>query len=133
MARRDARIPIADSAELRSITRFGEPSGRCIAVDLQPGHAQTCDPVGFDRTLPGEEFLYRQLVAVANFLETDGAAAHRVDHHRLAPGHPAFRVGWRQIDRGGASARQDFASKQLVQPNVVVHDRNIYEETLRKP
>ena len=56
----------------------------------------------FDLTPLDEEFLYRQLVAAANFLETDGAATHRIDHHRLAPGDPAFCVARWQVDDGGA-------------------------------
>src|SRR5437016_4549177 len=83
----------AGAAEQRSVTRFGKPGGGSVAVDLQPGHAQTCDPVSFDGTPPSEEFFYRQLVAAANFFESDGAAAHCIDDHRLAPGDPAFRVG----------------------------------------
>ena len=109
-------------AEKRSKTRFGQPRGGRITIDLQSGHPQTRDPVGIDRALPSEEFFYGKLIAAANFFQTDGAAAHRIDHHCLAPGYPALRVGRRQIDRGGAGARQNFISKQFIQLNVVVYD-----------
>src|ERR1700736_3800219 len=116
-----------------SVAGFGQPSGRGVAVDLQPGDAQTRDAVGFDRALPRKEFLYRELVASANFLETDGAAAHGIDDHGLTPGDPAFGVRGRQVNDGGAGARQDLAPKQIVQPNVVVHRGTINLETLKNP
>src|SRR6266404_2195150 len=117
--------------ERGSVAGFSQPGGRGVAVDLQPGDAQTCDPVGFDRALPGEEFLYRELVASANFIETDGAAAHGIDDHGLTPGDPAFGVRGRQVDDGGAGARQGLAPKEIVQPNVVVHRGTINLKTLK--
>jgi hypothetical protein len=54
--------------------------------------------VGVDRTLPREEFFYRQLVSSADFLKAYLANAHSVDDHSLAPGHPTFCVGGRQLD-----------------------------------
>jgi hypothetical protein len=117
--------------ERGSVAGLGQPSGRGVAVDLQPGDAQTRDPVVFDRALPGEELLYRELVASANFLEADSAAAHGVDDHGLTPGDPAFRVRGRQVNYGGAGARQDLAPKQIVQPNVVVHGGTINLDTLK--
>jgi hypothetical protein len=121
------------AAEKSSKTRFGQPRGRSVAIYLQSGHPQTRDPVGIDRALPSEEFFYGQLIAAANFLQTDGAAAHGIDYHRLAPGDPALRVGRRQIHRGGAGARENFVSKQFVQLNVVVHGGIVEREILRKP
>src|SRR6266851_9158581 len=43
----------------RSVARFAQTGGRAVAVDLQPGNAQTRNPVRFDRVLPGEEFFNR--------------------------------------------------------------------------
>jgi hypothetical protein len=51
--------------------------------------------VGVDRTLPGEEFFYRQLVSSADFLKAYHASAHRVDDYGLAPDYPAFCIGGR--------------------------------------
>jgi hypothetical protein len=62
------RLLTASGAEKSSITRFGQPSGRSVAIDLQSGHSQTRDPVGIDSALPSEEFFYGKLVAAANFL-----------------------------------------------------------------
>jgi hypothetical protein len=54
--------------------------------------------MGVDRTLPREEFFYRQLVSSADFLKAYRASAHSIDDYRLAPGHPAFCIGRRQIE-----------------------------------
>src|SRR5215472_18700531 len=54
--------------------------------------------VGIDRTLPREEFFYRQLVSSADFLKAYHASAHRADDYRLAPGYPAFCIGGRQVE-----------------------------------
>ena len=74
----------ASGAEKSSITRFGQPSRRCIAIDLQSGHPQTRDPVGIDSALPCKEFFYGKLITAANFLQTDGAATHRANFLRDA-------------------------------------------------
>ena len=93
----------------------------------------TRDPVGIDRALPSEEFFYGQLITAANFLQTDSAATHGIDYHRLAPGDPALGVGRRQIRRAVVGARENFVLKQLVQLNVVVHGGIVEREILRKP
>lgn len=120
-------------AEKSSKARFGQPSGRSVAIYLYSGHPQARDPMGIDRALPSEEFFYGQLITAANFFQTDGAAAHGIDYHRLSPGDPALRVGRRQIHCGGAGARENFVSKQLVQLNVVVHGGIVERDILRKP
>jgi hypothetical protein len=60
--------------------------------------------------LPGVEFLYRQLVSSADFLEANHASAHSVDDYGFAPGHPAFCIGGRQVEiarfRAGAMQRK---------------------------
>ena len=50
------------------------------------------------RALPSEELFDRQLVAAANFLETDRALAHRVNNYCLALRDPTFGRGRRQVD-----------------------------------
>src|SRR5215469_8718114 len=54
--------------------------------------------MGVDRTLPREEFFYRQLVSSADFLKAYHAGAYRTDDSGFAPGHPAFCIGGRQIE-----------------------------------
>jgi len=49
--------------------------------------------VGIDRALPSEEFFYGQLITAANFLQTDSAATHGIDYHRLAPGDQRLVLG----------------------------------------
>ena len=71
-------------------------AGVGIAVYLQPSDAQPGNPVPFDGALPGEEFLGRDIVALADFLEVDETGAHGLDDHRFAPRHPSFGVGRRQ-------------------------------------
>ena len=56
--------------------------------------------MGVDRTLPREEFFYRQLVSSTDFLKAYHASAHSVDDYGLAPGYPAFCIG------GGSSKSQ---------------------------
>src|SRR5665213_1317821 len=53
--------------------------------------------------LPGEEFLGRELIALARLLEGADAALHRVDDRGLAPDHPSLGVRRRQafIERLG--------------------------------
>ena len=89
--------------------------------------------MGIDRALPSQEFFYGQLITAANFLQTDSAATHGIDYHRLAPGDPALGVGRRQIRRAVVGARENLVLKQLVQLNVVVHGGTVERETLRKP
>ena len=72
-------------------------AGVAIAVDLQSGGAQPGHPVPVDRGLPREEFLEREAMALARFLDAQRAAAHGVDDDSLAPGYPAFGGGWRPV------------------------------------
>jgi hypothetical protein len=63
-----------------------------------------------NRTLPREEFFYRQLVSSADFLKAYHASAHSTDDYGLAPGHPALCIGGRQIEvtifRAGVTQRR---------------------------
>src|SRR5438874_151272 len=97
-----ADITVASPLSWNSVARLCKRSGRGVAVDLQPGDAQTRDAVSLNRALPSKEFFDRQLVAAANFLKTDDAATHSVDDDGLAPGDPAFCVARWQVDDGGA-------------------------------
>jgi hypothetical protein len=54
--------------------------------------------VGIDRTLPREEFLCRQLVSSADFLNAYHARAHSVDDYGFTPGFPALSIGGRQVE-----------------------------------
>src|SRR5437868_13835607 len=87
-----ARLRTAGGTEKYSKTRFGQPCGGSVAIDLQSGHPQTRNPVSIDRALPSKEFFYGELIPAANFFQTDGATAHCIDHHCFAPGDPALRV-----------------------------------------
>jgi len=76
---------------------------------LQARDPQTGDAVILDPPLPGKEFFLRKLIAMASFLETDGATAHRSDNRSLAPCDPAFCVCGRQFDSSAARAHENFA------------------------
>src|SRR5262245_21818844 len=54
----------------------------------------------FECTLPGKELLLRQLVATADFLESNFAAAHCGNHRGLATDYPSLGVGRRQAFHG---------------------------------
>src|SRR5690606_10238017 len=73
---------------------------KSVAILLDSRRAQARQAVLVDRGLPGQEFLHRQLVALAGFLEAEQPAANRRHHLRLAPDDPAPRVGWRKIRNG---------------------------------
>ena len=46
----------------------------------------------FDKTLPSQEFVDRQIVALAGVIEAQKSTAHRSDNFRLSPDHPAFVI-----------------------------------------
>ena len=62
------------------------------------GCAQPAHSVLVNSALPGEEFLDREFIALARFLEAQQAEAHGADDDRLASGHPALGVGRRQFE-----------------------------------
>src|SRR5262245_19983349 len=62
-----------------------------LPVLLNARGAQTREPVLLDGILPGEEFLDRQCIAGAGFLERKQTAAHGGHDLRLAADHPALR------------------------------------------
>ena len=53
--------------------------------------------MGVDRTLPREEFFYRQLVSSADFLKAYHASAHSIDDYGLRRGTQRF------VPEGGKS------------------------------
>src|SRR5258708_6336315 len=67
------------------------------AVILDPRRAQTAQTVAVDRTLPGEEFLDREGVALAGFIDAQDAGPDRGHDFGLPPNHPALDAGRRQI------------------------------------
>jgi hypothetical protein len=75
---------------------------RHITIDLQSGNAQSPDAVGFDRSLPGDEFLGRELITPARLLETDPPIAHCANDRGFASWGPTSGVCRRQV---GGSAR----------------------------
>ena len=75
-----------------------------IAIDLQPGDAETRDAVPVDRALPSEELLDRQVVALAHLIEADHADANRPNDGGLAPHDPALGVGWREFNHHASAA-----------------------------
>jgi len=84
------------------------------AVHLQASDAQARHAVGLNRALPGHELFDRQLVAPANFFETDGPAAHRVNDHCLAPGDPTLCLRRRQVDRHDVDLSQNLVFRQVL-------------------
>ncbi len=53
-----------------------------------------------DRSLPGQEFVNRQLVTIAGFLKAEKATADSGDDFGLAPDDPAFGICGRKIGHG---------------------------------
>src|SRR5215217_4744875 len=81
---------------------------RLRAVLLDACRAQAGEAVPVDRVLPREEFLDRDRVAGAGFLEREETATHGRDHLGLAADDPAFGVGRRQVrNRERTSVRPD--------------------------
>src|ERR1700733_1269738 len=80
------RCPL-DLPLLRRAQRVG------VAVDLQAGYPEARDAVAVDRPLPGEEFLDRQIIPAAGFLEAQSTVADRGNDNRLAPHDPTLGVG----------------------------------------
>src|SRR6266540_4288300 len=79
-----------------------------LPVLLDARRAQAGEAVLVDRVLPGEEFLDRQSITAASFLEGEQPAAHGGDHLGLAPDDPALRARCRQIrNRQRAAVRPD--------------------------
>ena len=65
---------------------------------MKPSRAQAGKAVSFERTLPGEELLLRELVATASFLESYVAGPHRGYDRGFAADHPPPSVRRRQLN-----------------------------------
>jgi hypothetical protein len=70
---------------------------RLLAILLDSGGAQAGKAVLIDRKLPGKEFVDRQGVAAASFLEGEQAAANRGNDFGLTADDPPFGPGRGQI------------------------------------
>ena len=71
-----------------------------MPVLLDPGGAQAGEGMPVDRVLPGEEFLDREGITAAGFLERQQPAAHGRNDLGLATDHPALGA-WRREVRNG--------------------------------
>jgi hypothetical protein len=81
-----------------SATRPGGSGRRRVTVTLEPSHAQAGKAIGFERALPGEELLLRELVATAGFLESYLAGPHCGYDRGFAADHPPLGVRRRQLN-----------------------------------
>src|SRR4051812_33996982 len=70
--------------------------GTCPII-LQARGPQTAQTVPVDRTLPREEFLDRERIALTRFLKADDTGAHRGHDLGLATDHPALDARRRQV------------------------------------
>ena len=62
------------------------------AILLNPGRAQTREPMDLERAFPRQEFFLRQLIDTARLLDREPTAAHRGDHRGLATYYPSLCV-----------------------------------------
>jgi hypothetical protein len=70
---------------------------RLLPILLDPGSPQTGQTVLIDGKLPGQEFVDRQRVAAAGFLEGKQAASDRCNDLGLAADDPPFGTGRGQV------------------------------------
>jgi hypothetical protein len=68
-----------------------------LPILLDPGGPETCQTMLIDGKLPGQEFVDRQRVAAAGFLEGEQAAANRRNDFGLAADNPPFGAGRGQV------------------------------------
>ena len=79
-----------------------------MAILLDAGGAQTGEAVLIDRELPGEEFIDRQRITAAGFLEREQSAADRGNDFSLTANDPPFGPGRGQVrNRKRAAVRPD--------------------------
>ena len=97
-------------------------SGEALPVVLKASGAEAMQAVHLECPLPGEEFLFRKLVARASFLAADRAALYRGYHRSLTAARPPFYVGMRQLLHSG---RSDAISRSVVnrRPELDLFDR----------
>jgi hypothetical protein len=70
---------------------------RASAVQKR-GRVQPLDAVGLKRSLPGQKFLFRHLIAVTHLLKGDHAAGHCHYNRGFATRHPPRSVWGRQLE-----------------------------------
>src|SRR4029453_7370814 len=93
---------------LRQPYRPKAMAGCSIPVVLDAGGAQPGQAEAIDRTLPGEELVHRQRVALAGLFQAPQAPTHRCHDFRFAPYDPALGILGRKVgDRQRASVRPD--------------------------
>jgi hypothetical protein len=68
-----------------------------LPILLDPGGPEACQTMLIDGKLPGKEFVDRQGITAAGFLEGEQAAADRGNDFGLAADHPPFGPGRGQI------------------------------------
>jgi len=78
---------------MTSAPRPGAARPTRATVLLNARGAQTHKAVSFKRTLPGEAFLFGELIATEGFLDSDRAAAYGGHYRSLATDHPSPGVG----------------------------------------
>ena len=69
-----------------------------IVLDLR--RPETGQPMPFDLATPDQEFVDRQVVALAGVIEVQKSTAHRGDNFRLSPDHPPFGIRGGKIRDG---------------------------------
>jgi len=96
---------------MTSAPRPGAARPTRATVLLNARGAQTHKAVSFKRTLPGEAFLFGELIATEGFLDSDRAAAYGGHYRSLATDHPSPGVGgWQMAHRRCSQQRQlDYA------------------------
>jgi hypothetical protein len=72
-------------------------SASLLPILLDPGGPQTGQTVLIDRKLPGQEFVDRQGITAAGFLEGEQAASDRCNDLGLAADDPPFGTGRGQV------------------------------------
>jgi hypothetical protein len=82
---------------MESASRSWAARGPRPAVLLSTRGTQTGEAVRLERTLPGEELLFRQLVAAQGLFHRDRATAHGNHHLGFAPDGPPRGIGGWQI------------------------------------
>jgi hypothetical protein len=68
-----------------------------LPILLDPGGPQACQTMLIDGKLPGQEFVHRQRITAAGFLEGKQAATDRCDDFGLAADNPPFGAGRGQV------------------------------------
>jgi hypothetical protein len=68
-----------------------------LPILLDPGGAEACQAMLIDGKLPRQEFIDRQRIAAAGFLEGEQATTDRCDDFGLAADDPPFGAGRGQV------------------------------------